>query len=277
MEVRYIPSQTGTARMTTKELRSTFVIENLFQPGKIALTYIDADRAIVGSAMPTSSPLRLESSKKEMAAEYFCERREIGVVNIGQDGTITVDGKEFNLANKELLYIGKGSKEVSFTSKNSSSSALFYIVSYPAHKEYPTTYMSRSAANVRHLGTQSSANVRDLSQFIHENGVKSCQLVMGYTELTDGSVWNTMPPHTHLRRSELYMYFDLKDDNVVVHLMGEPQATKSLILRNGQVVISPTWSVHCGAGTGNYTFVWAMGGENQAFDDMDPAPLKDLH
>lgn len=276
MEVRYIPNQSGTARMTTEELRATFVIENLFQHGKISLIYVDADRAIVGSAVPTSLPLKLESSKKEMAADYFCERREIGVVNIGQSGTITVDGKEYNLSNKELLYIGKGSKEVLFASKNSSSPALFFIVSYPAHKEFPTTYMSRNSATVRRLGMQSTANVRTLSQFIHENGVKSCQLVMGYTELEDGSVWNTMPPHTHLRRSEIYMYFDLNEDNFVVHLMGEPHATKSLILRNGQVVISPTWSVHCGAGTGNYSFVWAMGGENQAFDDMDQVSLKEL-
>ncbi|MFA6540941.1 MAG: 5-dehydro-4-deoxy-D-glucuronate isomerase [Bacteroidota bacterium] len=276
MNIRYIPNQAGVARMTTEELRSTFVVDNLFDSGKISLTYVDADRAIIGSAVPESVPLKLESSKKEMAADYFCERREIGIVNIGNDGTITADGKEYRLANKELLYIGRGAKEIKFSSSSASNPAKFFLISYPAHKEYPTTYMPRTSANVRNLGSQSTANTRTLSQFIHENGVKSSQLVMGYTELADGNIWNTMPPHTHLRRSEIYMYFDLQDDNIVVHLMGEPKGTKSLILRNGQAVISPTWSVHCGAGTSKYTFVWAMGGENQAFDDMDAAPLKEL-
>jgi 4-deoxy-L-threo-5-hexosulose-uronate ketol-isomerase len=276
METRYLPNHISFSRLTTKEIRSAFVFENLFEKDKIALTYIDIDRTIVGSAVPIDTSLKLESSKKEMAAEYFCERREIGIINIGESGSVSVDGKEYILENKELLYIGRGSKEIYFSSENSSAPALFYIVSYPAHKEYPTAHMTKENADVRHIGTQAGANVRKLSRYIHKDGVQSCQLVMGFTELFEGSVWNTMPPHTHPRRSEIYLYFEMKEDNIVVHLMGEPTETRSVIMRNHQAIISPGWSVHCAAGTSNYTFVWAMGGENQAFDDMDEVPLSEI-
>ncbi len=276
METRYLPNQTGSARLTTDELRSAFVFENLFEHAKIYLTYLDTDRAIVGSAVPTDKPLKLESSKKEMAADFFCERREVGIINIGNAGFVSVDGKKFTLENKELLYIGRGSKEIYFYSKTSSQPALFYIVSYPAHKEYPTAHMTKENADSRQLGTQAQANVRKLSRYIHKDGVQSCQLVMGFTELAEGNVWNTMPPHTHPRRSEIYLYFDLKDDNIVVHLMGDPHATRSVIMRNRQAIVSPAWSVHSAAGTSNYTFVWAMGGENQAFDDMDAVSMSEI-
>lgn len=276
METRYLPNNINFSHLTTEEIRSAFVFKNLFEKDKIVLTYIDLDRTIVGSAVPIDKSLKLISSKKEMAAEYFCERREIGVINIGETGSVLVDGKEYILENKELLYIGKGSKEIFFMSNNSVTPALYYIVSYPAHKEYPTTHMTKKNADIRHLGTKDCANVRNLSRYIHKDGVQSCQLVMGFTELLEGSVWNTMPPHTHPRRSEIYLYFEIKDDNIVVHLMGEPKETRSVILKNHQAIISPVWSVHCAAGTSNYTFVWAMGGENQSFDDMDAVPLSEI-
>ncbi len=276
METRYLPNHTGIARFTTEELRSAFVFENLFKKNEISLTYLDTDRAIIGSAVPADKPLKLESSKKEMAADYFCERREVGVINIGNSGSVLVDGKEYPLQNKELLYISRGSKDIFFSSKDSSAPALFYIISYPAHKEYPTVHMTAGNADSRQLGTQAQANVRKLSRYIHPDGVKSCQLVMGFTELAEGSVWNTMPPHTHRRRSEIYLYFDMKDDNIVVHLMGDPRATRNVIMRNRQAVVSPAWSIHSAAGTSNYSFVWAMGGENQAFDDMDAVSMSEI-
>jgi 4-deoxy-L-threo-5-hexosulose-uronate ketol-isomerase len=276
METRYLPNKTGAARFTTEELRAAFVFENLFEPDKISLTYVDTDRVIIGSAVPTNSPMKLESSKKEMAADYFCERREIGIINIGKTGSVSVDGTVYILQNKELLYIGRGSKEIFFSSNDASAPALFYIVSYPAHREFPNAHMTKENADARQLGTQSNANVRKLSRYIHKDGIQSCQLVMGFTELAEGSVWNTMPPHTHPRRSEVYLYFEIKDDNIVIHLMGDPHETKSVIMRNHQAIISPAWSVHSAAGTSNYTFVWAMGGENQAFDDMDAVPLNEI-
>ncbi len=269
MEIRYSPHPEAAKRMTTEDLRKYFLIENLFEEGKITLVYSDADRAIVGGCAPAAGPLQLLASKKEMAAEYFCERREIGIINIGGKGFISVDGKNYEMNQKDVLYIGRGSKEIVFKSDSIEMPAQFYIVSYPAHKEYPTTYAKFSDAEPQHLGNQSDANVRTIYKYIHLNGIKSCQLVMGMTELNDGSVWNTMPAHTHIRRSEIYMYFGMKKDSVVFHFMGEPVQSRNLLLHNGQAVISPSWSIHCGAGTSNYAFVWAMGGENQEFSDMD--------
>jgi 4-deoxy-L-threo-5-hexosulose-uronate ketol-isomerase len=223
---------------------------------------------IVGSAVPTSQPLRLEAGT-ELRAEYFAERREIGVFNIGDQGSITVDGQEYGMAHRDMLYIGRGSKEITFSSVDANHPVRFYFVSLPAHKEYPTTHVTLDQANRVDLGSREAANERTIFQYIHENGVPSCQLVMGFTELVSGSVWNTMPAHTHERRSEVYMYFNLADDNVVFHLMGDPQETRHIVVRDGQAAISPSWSIHAGAGTSNYCFVWVMGGENQTFNDMD--------
>ena len=273
MKTRYSRDPQSFARMNTAEIRDEFLVDDLFVPGEIKLVYSNVDRMIVGSAVPISQPLSLEAGA-ELRAEYFAERREIGVFNIGESGSITVDSQEYKMAHQEMLYIGRGSKEVSFSSADASHPALFYVVSLPAHKGYPTAHITKAQANRIDLGDKESANVRTIYQYIYEGGVPSCQLVMGFTELVPGSVWNTMTAHTHERRSEVYLYFNLTGDNVVFHLMGDPRETRHIVVRDGQAVISPSWSIHAGAGTSNYSFVWAMGGENQAFDDMDPALME---
>lgn len=276
MNVRFSPNADLAQRMTTEELRKNFLIENLFQLGNINLTYSDADRAIIGGIVPTSESLKLTASKKEMAADYFCERREVGIINIGGKGAVIVDEKKYKMETKDVLYIGRGAKDISFTSEEKELPARFYLVSYPAHKEYPTTHAKFSDAEPQHLGSQKDANKRTIYKYIHLNGIKSCQLVMGMTELDEGSVWNTMPAHTHLRRSEVYMYFNLKSETVIFHFMGEPAESRNLVVHDGEAVISPSWSIHCGAGTSNYSFVWAMGGENQEFGDMDIVAMNAL-
>jgi 4-deoxy-L-threo-5-hexosulose-uronate ketol-isomerase len=254
--------------MTTEELRRRFLLEDLFHPGHAGLVYTDADRAIVGGISPSGAPLMLQGGR-EMACGFFCERREAGVINLGAAGTIAVDGKTYNIASRECLYIGRGSREVIFAGDSSAHPAFFYLVSYPAHADFPTTPISFEKANHIELGSQKDANHRTIHQYIHLNGVRSCQLVMGFTELHEGSVWNTYPPHTHDRRTELYCYFDLPLQGCVLHLFGAPEETRHIVMREKQVVLSPAWSVHSGVGTGRYRFVWSMGGENQAFDDMD--------
>lgn len=276
MEVRYLPNQNSYNRMTTEELRQSYVMENLFREGAVTMVYCDADRAIVGGIVPGAKPVGLEASRKEMAAEYFTERREIGVVNVGGPGTVHIDKTEYRLQTKDMLYIGKGKKAIQFLSVDGKNPAVFYFVSYPAHQEYPDSPATPSSGETTMLGSVEAANKRRLSKVIHGGGVKSCQLVMGLTELEPGSVWNTMPAHTHQRRSEVYFYFGLDPDSIVVHLMGKPDETRSVILRDRQAVISPSWSVHCGAATRNYSFIWAMGGENQEFSDMDVVTMKDL-
>jgi len=276
MEVRYTADQVRYETMSSSELRKSFLMENLFKKGKINLVYTDADRAIIGAAVPESKELKLEATKKEMAASYFAERREAGVLNVGHSGEVVVDGKTYKLNNRDALYISRGSKKVSFKSKDAKKPARFYIQSYPAHKEYPTTLIKMNEANAVHLGSQEQANERTIYQYIHENGAKSCQLVLGFTQLEKGCVWNTMPAHTHQRRTEVYMYFDLGKDDAVIHLMGRPEATRHLVMRNEQAVISPSWSLHAGSGTSNYAFIWGMGGENQEFTDMDAIAMKDL-
>ncbi len=276
MEVRYAPNDASYQRMTTSELRSAFLIENLFSPGIVTMLYSDVDRVIVGSAVPTAHPLKLEASKKEMAAEYFTERREVGIINIGDKGTIRADGKEYAMEFKDLLYVGRGVKEIACASNDNKKPALFYFVSYPAHASYPIAHVRFADASKNPLGTSHNANARTITKFVHTEGVKSSQLVMGLTELNDGSVWNTMPAHTHQRRTEIYLYFGLDEESIVVHLMGKPDETRTLIIRNRQAVISPPWSIHSAAGTRNYSFIWGMGGENQEFSDMDAVPMKEL-
>ncbi len=276
MEVRYSPNDEAYSRMTTSELRRAFVIDSLFAPNAVTMVYSDVDRVIVGSAVPHTNPLKLESSRKEMAADYFAERREVGIINIGGPGGIVVDGTLYEMAFKDLLYVGRGSREIECASIDPKRPALFYFVSYPSHAAYPTSHARFSDASKSPLGTSHNANVRTITKFVHGDGIKSSQLVMGLTELNDGSVWNTMPSHTHQRRMEVYLYFGLDEDSFVVHLMGKPSETRSLILRNQQAVISPPWSIHSAAGTRNYSFIWGMGGENQEFSDMDPVSMKDL-
>jgi 4-deoxy-L-threo-5-hexosulose-uronate ketol-isomerase len=276
MEVRYTADQVRYETMSTNEIRASFLLENLFKKGEINLVYTDADRAIIGGAVPKGKALKLVATKKEMAASYFAERREVGIMNVGRSGTITVDGKSYKLENRDVLYISRGSKDISLKSKDDNKPARFYIQSYPAHKDYPTTLIKMSDANAVHLGSQEQANERTIYQYIHENGAKSCQLVLGFTQLEKGCVWNTMPAHTHQRRTEVYIYFDLGKDDTVFHLMGRPEATRHLVIRNEQAVISPSWSLHAGSGTSNYAFIWGMGGENQEFTDMDAILMKDL-
>lgn len=275
MKFLYTADRNSYKRMTTDELRSSYMIEDLFQPGELAITYTDIDRAIVGSAVPTSSALSLPTHK-ELAADYFCERRELGIINIGAKGSVSVDGQSFDMENRDSLYVTRGSKDVSFSSDDDSSPAQFYLVSYPAHRNTETVHVPKSKATKMELGSQNESNDRIIYQSIRPGIVDSCQLVMGFTELAPGNVWNTKPPHTHRRRTEVYMYFDMQDDNRVFHLMGEPDETRSVVMSNGQAIVSPTWSIHSGAGTSNYTFIWAMGGENQEFDDMDHLTMAEI-
>jgi len=276
MEVRFSTDPNGFRAMTTQDLRRSFLIDNLFLPDEVPMVYSDIDRSITGTAVPVKGTLKLLSSKKEMATEFFGERREIGVINIGLDGVIRIDGKEFPMAHKDALYIGRGAREVEFAGRSADKPAVFYFVSYPAHKEFPTTRAKFTEAEPVKLGSQKDANKRTIYKYIHPNGIKSCQLVMGLTELEEGSVWNTMPPHTHQRRSEVYMYFNLDANAMVVHLMGQPEETRHLVIRNRQAVLNPSWSIHAGVGTQSYSFIWAMGGENQVFDDMDGVGVKEL-
>jgi 4-deoxy-L-threo-5-hexosulose-uronate ketol-isomerase len=261
--------------MTTEEVRETFLIDNLFRPGQIDLTYVDLDRTVIGSAVPTGKPLGLPTDDA-LKASCFAERRELGVLNIGGAGEVKVNGVTFELAKLDALYIGRGNEEIVFSSADTAHSAEFYLLSYPAHATHPTTLI-RSAEQAKvTLGASETANLRELTKLIHLEGTGSCQLVMGFTRLAPGNVWNTMPPHTHMRRSEVYLYFDIEDDQRVVHLMGPGKQTRNLVVANKQVVISPGWSIHAGVGTKSYTFCWGMGGENQVYSDMDALAIADL-
>jgi 4-deoxy-L-threo-5-hexosulose-uronate ketol-isomerase len=275
MKTLTLPDAVRTAALNTADLRSNFLLENLFVPGEIHLAYADADRAVIGGAVPTTKPLAL-GTDDSLRSEYFTERRELGILNIGGKGSVTVDGKTYPMENLDCVYIGRGSKEISLSSSNANQPAEFYLLSYPAHATYPTTHITKASVEPLRLGTEATCNKRQLFKYIHPAGVKSCQLVMGFTQMEPGSAWNTMPPHTHLRRSEVYLYFGLSADARVFHFMGEPQQTRHLIVADKQAIVSPSWSIHSGVGTMAYTFCWGMGGENQAFDDMDPAPTATL-
>ncbi len=276
MEVRYIPNQSAFKASSTEELRKNLLINTLFTPGKVELIYSELDRAIVGSAVPENKELYLESSKQEMGAEYFTERREIGIINVGSKGFIKVDDLTYVVDSKDGLYVGRGNHKIFLGSADADLPAQFYFVSYPAHHTYPTEKIQFDLVASTHPGSKNECNERTIHKFIHPDGVKSCQLVMGLTELDEGSVWNTMPSHTHQRRSEVYMYFGLDENSFVVHLMGEPLETRHIIIRDKEAVINPSWSIHSGVGIRNYSFIWAMGGENQVFDDMDWVESKKL-
>jgi 4-deoxy-L-threo-5-hexosulose-uronate ketol-isomerase len=275
MQIRYSPNLNDYQKLGTEELRANFLVESLFTPGKLELVYSDADRAIIGSAVPTGSPLKL-SADAELRAAFFCERRELGVLNIGGAGTVEVDGQKYDLGKLDCLYVGRGSREVSFASRDAAAPAAFYLLSYPAHAAHPTALATVKDTTPMELGAPADANRRSLYKYIHTGGIKSCQLVMGFTKMHEGSVWNTMPTHTHTRRSEIYIYFDLDPKRRVMHFMGTPKQTRHLVVADRQAIISPSWSIHSGCGTGAYTFCWGMGGENQTFEDMDPAPVDTL-
>ncbi|AWB46993.1 5-dehydro-4-deoxy-D-glucuronate isomerase [Paenibacillus sp. CAA11] len=276
MEIRYASHPREVKQFDTERLRQEFVIESLFVPGKLTLVYSHVDRFIVGGAVPLDDKLALEADPKEIGASTFLERREVGIINIGGQGKITVDGEVYTLESRECLYVGLGVKEVIFESTHASDPAKFYLNSTPAHKAYPTVKTGQSDAFNVHLGAIENSNERTIYRYIHEKGIQSCQLVMGMTQLESGNMWNTMPAHTHNRRSEVYLYFNLPEESVVFHLMGEPQETRHVVMRNEQAVISPSWSIHSGVGTSNYVFIWGMAGENQVFEDMDGVDMKEL-
>jgi 4-deoxy-L-threo-5-hexosulose-uronate ketol-isomerase len=261
--------------MNTEELRETFLLEDMFTPGEIEFAYVDLDRTVIGGAVPTDKALKLETDP-DLRADYFLERRELGILNVGGLGSVAVDGKTFELGKLDCLYIGRGSKDVIFSSADAEKPANFYLLSYPAHAEYPTATVKFADLKGLELGGLETCNKRTIYKAIYKEGIKSCQLVMGFTLLATGSNWNTMPPHTHMRRSEVYFYFDVDPAHRVLHLMGPPDATSHLVVADKEVVVSPGWSIHAGVGTKSYGFCWGMGGENQAYDDMDPVTIADL-
>ena len=275
MEVRYSPDPVRFCRMTTQEVRDNFLVESLFTPDEITMVYSDIDRAIVGSAVPVGKTLSL-SSADELRADYFCQRRELGILNIGGAGVLTIDEQDYEMSNLDCLYVGRGSQKISFTSADSKMPAKYYLLSYPAHAEYPTVHIQRSQSTPVQLGSVEESNKRTIYKCIHPENATTCQLVMGYTILDPGCVWNTMPAHTHERRMEVYMYFDVTEGARVFHFMGKPDETRHISVADGQAVISPSWSIHSGVGTAAYTFCWGMGGENQAFDDMDHLTVSDI-
>ena len=272
MDNRYGIHPTHFTRLDTQEIRDEFHAGNLMEEGQVNLVHSHYDRFIFGGAVPGASPLSLENDDA-LRADFFLERRELGILNLGGAGKVTVDGTDYDMARFDCLYVGRGAKDVKFHSNAAGDTAKYYLNSAPSHHAHPTTKYTQSQANRVELGDDEHANKRVLYQYIHEDGIQSSQLVMGFTELLTGNIWNTFPPHTHERRMEVYLYFDLPEDELVMHFMGQPDETRHIAVRNFEAVISPPWSIHSGAGTANYRFVWGMAGENQSFTDMDAAPL----
>ena len=275
LDVRYANHPEDSKHYTTEELRKHYLIEKVFIEDEVNLVYSHVDRVIAGGITPVKKALKLEGCK-ELGSEYFLERRELGVINIGGNGKVVIDGTEYEVKSREGLYVGMGSKELVFTSVDEKNPAKFYINSSPAHKTYPTVMINLEKANKVHLGDLANSNKRTIYQYVHPAVCQSCQLIMGMTMLEPNNMWNTMPCHTHERRMEVYLYFDMTDDNKVFHLMGEPNETRHIVMGNEQAVISPSWSIHSGVGTKNYTFIWGMAGENQTFTDMDHVAMDDL-
>ena len=271
--IRRMPRPQDVATMTTQQLRETFHVADIFAPGELRGVFTDLDRLVVGGVMPVK-PVELPNHK-ETGHAFFLERREFGAINIGGAGAVRADGKTFSLHRLDCVYLPMGTRSVTFESKDAKNPAKFYFLSCPAHAAYPAATMKPKDASPVPLGSQANANKRTIYKYIHQGGIQSCQLVMGFTALEEGSVWNSFPPHTHWRRTEIYMYFDL-GENVLTHFLGEPQQTRHLFLHNEEVALSPNWSIHCGCGTGNYKFIWGMAGENQVFDDMDGVKPADL-
>jgi 4-deoxy-L-threo-5-hexosulose-uronate ketol-isomerase len=275
MEQRYATSPEHVPGMGTEELRRRYLVQDLFTPGEIGTVYTHHDRMVLAGVSPTTGPLTL-GTYPEIRSEFFFEHREAGIVNVGGTGTVSVDGTEHELTTGSCLYVGRGAVDVTFASTSAGQPAAFYLVSAPAHTAYPTTLVPAGEGTVRELGDPLTSNRRTLNQYIHENGVQSCQVVMGVTTLHPGSMWNTLPAHTHDRRTEAYLYFDLPADARVVHILGEPTETRHLVVADREAIISPSWSVHSGVGSASYSFVWAMAGENQSFDDMDGFAIADM-
>ncbi|MBQ6347323.1 MAG: 5-dehydro-4-deoxy-D-glucuronate isomerase [Clostridia bacterium] len=279
MDIRYSCNQRDFKRYTTEETRNEFLIEKLFVPDEVVAVYSHVDRMVTLGIMPVGDTVAIDKGIdvwKNFGTHFFLERRECGMFNVGGAGTVTVDGKVYELGYKDCLYVTRGAKEVTFASDHPAQPAKFYIVSAPAHTSYETRLIRIADAAKKPCGAAETSNKRVINQFIHPDVLKTCQLSMGMTVLEPGSVWNTMPAHTHERRMEVYFYFEVPENEVVFHFMGEGTETRHIVMQNEQAVISPSWSIHAGAGTSNYTFIWAMGGENQAFDDMDGIPTTEL-
>jgi 4-deoxy-L-threo-5-hexosulose-uronate ketol-isomerase len=273
MDVRYAANPADAKHYDTRRLREEFLVETLFKPGEVVLAYSHVDRMIAGSACPDGAGGELPLlAGKELGVEYFLERREMAALNLGSKGIVRADGREYELEKHDALYIGRGTKDVSFDG----AGAKFYILSSPAHKTYPTTRVTLDMAVKSHVGSRKDANERTINKYLDPSVVGTCQLAMGMTVLEEGCVWNTMPSHTHERRMEVYLYLNLPKDAFVVHLMGEANETRHIIVRDGQAVISPSWSIHSGVGTCAYTFVWGMCGENQTYSDMDVIAMEDM-
>jgi 4-deoxy-L-threo-5-hexosulose-uronate ketol-isomerase len=275
MEIRFANGVEETKQMDTEQLRKNYLVCDLFTADKINLVYSHYDRVIIGGVNPVNKTIDLPNHP-ELRAKYFLERRELGVINVGGDGVVIADGKEFALRKMDCVYLGKGTQKVKFKSNSKKVPALFYLLSAPAHHTYPNKVMPKEKAAPVQLGTAETANKRTVYKYIHLEGLKSCQLVMGLTVLEPGSVWNSIPPHTHTRRMEVYFYFDLPAEHRIMHFMGEPQQTRHLVMANNEAVISPPWSTHYGCGTSNYAFIWGMAGENLVYTDMDPAAVVTL-
>lgn len=274
-EVRYANSPEEVKGMDTTALRKHFLIENLFNANEIKLVYSHYDRLIVGGAHPIKETLTLDAIDP-LKANYFLERRELGIINVGGEGAVSVNGEQYSLDFKEALYVGRGTKEVTFSSKNADAPAKFYLNSAPAHHAYPTKKVTKAEAEIVELGSLETANHRIINKLLVNSVVQTCQLQMGMTELKKGSVWNTMPAHVHDRRMEAYFYFEVKEGQSVSHFMGQPEETRHIWMQNDGAVISPPWSIHAGSGTSNYTFIWGMAGENLDYDDMDKWAVPDF-
>jgi 4-deoxy-L-threo-5-hexosulose-uronate ketol-isomerase len=275
MEVRFQIGPKETSQMNTQELRANFLMENLMKANSIGLVYTHNDRVIAGGAVPVDVKLELPNHP-ELRADYFLERRELGVINVGGEGTVTVDGKAQVLTKLDCLYAGKGSKEVTFESADPANPAVFFLLSAPAHQTYPVQFLPKEQAAPTNLGAVETANERTVYKYIHLEGLKSCQLVMGLTVLKTGSVWNTIPSHTHTRRMEVYFYFDVPENQRVFHFMGQPTETRHMLVANHQAIVSPSWSIHSGCGTSNYSFIWGMAGENLNYADMDVVDIREM-
>ncbi len=275
MQIRFQNSPKEVKAMSTEELREHYLCESLMQDDAINYVYSHHDRMITGGAKPVQQSLLLRTHD-ELKADYFLERRELGIINVGGSGVVEADGIKYDLEKLSCLYLGKGTKEVQFTSDDKNNPAVFFLLSAPAHHTYPNRKMKKEEASPVALGAVETSNQRTIYKYIHLDGIQSCQLVMGLTVLNAGSVWNSVPPHTHTRRTEVYFYFDLNEQQRLFHFMGEPQQTRHIVMKNHEAVISPSWSIHCGCGTSNYAFIWGMAGENLVFSDMDPAPITEL-
>jgi len=275
MEIRFQQSPKETAAMHTQALRDAFLCDALYETNSVKYIYSHYDRVIIGGALPVNEVVILENHE-ELKANYFLERRELGIINVAGTGTVEVDGSSYTLEKLSCLYVGKGVQSVKFASNDAATPAKYFLLSTPAHHSYPTTLYTKEQASPVALGNTATSNERTIYKYIHEDGIQSCQLVMGLTVLQPGSVWNSVPPHTHTRRMEVYFYFDVPDEHRVFHFMGQPQETRHIVVANYQAVISAPWSMHFGAGTSNYAFIWGMAGENKQFTDMDPAPIATL-